>query len=907
MALSDGGEADQQDRPPAEPMQVEAARGNSSVVGGGDGDAQAAKRRRLEELRGADAIMEPGVLDRVAAYLEAGGQPAEVVEALSDGYVGAFSPRAGCAPANPPSPRPRSRHAKRTLPPQNKPTGYAQMASLVCDWLGMLASASESSSAAAAAAEAAATRAGSASAAAVAAATAPAPSAPPPPPASSTADEFDLLSELVLARFDPSAVSRAAEEAAAADPEGAAGPAAADPDAALAALCDGGGARGRAVLLQLLLRQRQRQHQHQNHDQATPLLGPRPCPPLGRAIERMLERGGRAAEAEVAATSGASAALASLYFGAYERLVCGRLAAFAEAAAASAAKGGSTRRECEALCRELRATCCGSLHAYLLAQALVSRAAEEAGGSNNNVVSGALRRLGQELEIEAAARHGAGSVWPLRRMYARGGSVGEVEATALVGEVLAAAGEWRPPGGGGGGGGARFGWAAGEQEEDGDAGGGGGDDDRARSRTPPPVAPPPPIQRAARALQRLVELYGRGGGGDDPHHRPFAADADAGAASLQSPSPAPPPRHPGGGGGGGSTSLLSPEPLRHPEMLELLLAALFSATPSAPAASTELRACRRLLALALASSSSSSSSSPTPEELEPAIEAAAALATRCSAQGPGAGQGKPRPGARDFAAAERAAAASPALALAIARVARAALASPATYADDRCALSAAALLELLRICLRAHPELCGALAVEAVDASLRASARTGRGLEVGRLALALLLEVVVTAASVAESASSSSSFNQPAAMARLGQPALDLAVRWAAQAEAGAPLLRQFALALLGCASPPYSPAFARGALRLVLAARLVGRSTAAFGGGGGGGVGIGGGGGSGGSGLITPQQREMLAAFVRECRSMDQAARRRGAPASALPILTGGADEAAAFRDLCRGLGLVS
>jgi len=81
------------------------------VAGGGDGpvdlsrpalaDAGAAvddeeealslKRQRLEgELRAPDAIMEPGVLDAVAAYLEAGGQPAQVVESLSDGYIGAF-------------------------------------------------------------------------------------------------------------------------------------------------------------------------------------------------------------------------------------------------------------------------------------------------------------------------------------------------------------------------------------------------------------------------------------------------------------------------------------------------------------------------------------------------------------------------------------------------------------------------------------------------------------------------------------------------------------------------------------------------------------------------------------------------------------------------------------------------
>lgn len=48
------------------------------------------KRLRVleDQLRAPDAIMEPGVLDAVAAYLDAGGQPAQVVESLSDGYVG---------------------------------------------------------------------------------------------------------------------------------------------------------------------------------------------------------------------------------------------------------------------------------------------------------------------------------------------------------------------------------------------------------------------------------------------------------------------------------------------------------------------------------------------------------------------------------------------------------------------------------------------------------------------------------------------------------------------------------------------------------------------------------------------------------------------------------------------------
>lgn len=69
-------------------MEVVVAAAPSDRDNGGDA-AASAKRRRLEaELRAPDAIMEPGVLDAVAAYLEAGGQPADVVESLSDGYVG---------------------------------------------------------------------------------------------------------------------------------------------------------------------------------------------------------------------------------------------------------------------------------------------------------------------------------------------------------------------------------------------------------------------------------------------------------------------------------------------------------------------------------------------------------------------------------------------------------------------------------------------------------------------------------------------------------------------------------------------------------------------------------------------------------------------------------------------------
>jgi len=738
------------------------------------------------------------------------------------------------------------------------------MGSLVTDWLGMLAGGGGGMPTAPP---------GTAAAAAASTTTA-------------TADEFDLLRELVLARFDPAAVARASEEAAraraaAADADAAAPPPPApeegdpDADAALSALC--GGARGRALVLRLVC--------------APPSAPARPpCPPLGRAAERMLELGGRAAEEEVAA-AGAGAALAP-YFGAFQMQLAARLAAFLRAAGGGGGGGGPADGEkCEALARELRATCCESLHAYLLAQALIARAAQAAKAAANTAAAaaaqgaaanaqggwrgahaaadgGEARRLAQELELEAAARHGAGSVWPLRRMYAReGAGPRDAEATALVGEVLAAAGEWRPP--------LERHRRAHHHLHPGDGGGRGG------SRTPPPAAPPPPIQRAGRPLARLLEIYSR----PLPPCPPPAAAAGEEEEEV------------GHHGDFDPSDLPSLEPLRHPELLDLLLAALFSATPTAPAASPELRACRRLLALALARASDDGggggddrADGPTPEQLEPAIAEAAALSARCAAQGPGAGQGKPRPGGREFAAAERAAAASPALALALARVARAALGSGPLYADDRCALSAAALLELLRVAARAQPALCGPLAVGGVDAALRASARSGRGLEVGRLALALLLELIVTSAAASSApplaagvkSSGAESGGGGGGFPGLGAPALELAVRWAG-GEPDAPLLRQFALALLSCAAPPYSPAFCLAGLRLTLTARLVGR------GGGGGAMRAGGGGGGGGG--LTPEQRGMLASFCQACRAMRP------------PLALSGGEERAAFDDLCRAL----
>jgi hypothetical protein len=75
----------------AEPMQLEGEQVAAGDDDDGGGDDGARKRQRLAGLAAPDAIMEPHVLDQVAAYLEAGGKPAEVVEALSDGYVGAFA------------------------------------------------------------------------------------------------------------------------------------------------------------------------------------------------------------------------------------------------------------------------------------------------------------------------------------------------------------------------------------------------------------------------------------------------------------------------------------------------------------------------------------------------------------------------------------------------------------------------------------------------------------------------------------------------------------------------------------------------------------------------------------------------------------------------------------------------
>lgn len=60
-------------------------------VGGAGGDREVVLNRVEQELRRKDAIMEPGVMDKLRHYVQAGGQPSTAVEMLSENYKGAWS------------------------------------------------------------------------------------------------------------------------------------------------------------------------------------------------------------------------------------------------------------------------------------------------------------------------------------------------------------------------------------------------------------------------------------------------------------------------------------------------------------------------------------------------------------------------------------------------------------------------------------------------------------------------------------------------------------------------------------------------------------------------------------------------------------------------------------------------
>lgn len=54
------------------------------------GDRDVVLNRMEQELRRKDAIMEPGVTDKLRQYVKAGGQPMTLIEMLSENYKGAY-------------------------------------------------------------------------------------------------------------------------------------------------------------------------------------------------------------------------------------------------------------------------------------------------------------------------------------------------------------------------------------------------------------------------------------------------------------------------------------------------------------------------------------------------------------------------------------------------------------------------------------------------------------------------------------------------------------------------------------------------------------------------------------------------------------------------------------------------
>ncbi len=122
-----------------------------------------AELNQLEQfLRQPDAIMEPNILDVLRRYVSDGGNPATVVEMLSDNYVGAsdgvreasmHTAHWGCwytlasaqrvvasirhtLPGDSPSAHGWWRHIAANS--EGRPAGFAQMASLVVSWTRML-------------------------------------------------------------------------------------------------------------------------------------------------------------------------------------------------------------------------------------------------------------------------------------------------------------------------------------------------------------------------------------------------------------------------------------------------------------------------------------------------------------------------------------------------------------------------------------------------------------------------------------------------------------------------------------------------------------------------------------------------------------------------------------------------
>ncbi|KAI8463314.1 MAG: TH1 protein [Monoraphidium minutum] len=283
-------------------------------------------------MRAPDAIMEPGMAETVGQYIRAGGKPEDVIESLTTSYE-----------------------------------GYAQMASLVCDWARAVDApyAPPGATGGGGGAFDAAPAASSSSAAGGGRSAMP-------------LDELTLLQELAKERFNPDQLLSVFRRG--------------RPTWLHELTAD---ARGRRLILDLSAEHRSSIF-------------------LNYAIRRIFDGGH---DDEVAAVGSSL----SSYFEVYHRLLARRLEA-----AAAATSGAALAR----LGGELAEACAASQHTYAHAQHVLSHLSAHAGG-------GVFRRMGQELEAAAAARHGGAKVWAMQPLFVpRDAGPGHREAVRLVSRAL---------------------------------------------------------------------------------------------------------------------------------------------------------------------------------------------------------------------------------------------------------------------------------------------------------------------------------------------------------------------------------------------------------------------------------------------------------------------------------------
>ncbi|KAF8064640.1 FPS1 [Scenedesmus sp. PABB004] len=514
-----------------------------------------------------------------------------------------------------------------------------------------------------------------------------------PPPDGEVPDEFSLLQELAKERFDPTKFLGLFRRGA--------------PTWLDALIAE---RRGRQLIYDLSA-------SHRNS-----LL-------LNYAIQRILKQGH---EDEVSMVGGSLAS----YFEVYHRLLATRLAAAARAASPAALAQ---------LAAEVSGSCVGSQHTYVHAQQLLAAAAGWPGG-------GVFRRLSQEVEAAAVAKHGGAKVYQLLPLFVPlSAGPEERQAAQLVSEVLMRSAPTLPGGSGPVVAGAGPGAAAAQ------------------------------LAAAAAPLVQLHELY---------HDQ-----AGAGAVPV--------------------------DPLRHPQVMQLLLSGLFAAADGkAPGGGADggrggLReTCTQLLALAVAGSSREQLEQQQQQQqglgpgggardtAQAALERGASPAAVAPALSPGGvaallhkalalaeqvGAARLRPADLEDAAEV---CKQPVAALGLLQHSRAALSDEALYAEDRIALVLPNHLSLLHRVACEQPSL-----IPQVLGVLRSvlSALGSTRPELAKAVLVFLVAIMVSGAA---------------------EPVLRMAAEWSASADPS--LIRHLVQLMLESVAPPYSAPFARALLGLM-------------------------------------------------------------------------------------------